>query len=403
MKFNFKAVKSNGSEYDGVRESATKFSLYAELKAEGDTLITATAIEKKESFFSNLSIPFLGVPEHQKIIFSKNLGYMIDAGLPLAKSLSVLEKQINNKKFKEVIASLEENIRKGQTLSESAKLYPSVFPNLFVSMVKAGEESGKLSESLQIVGNQMDGMYKLKKKVRGAMIYPSIIISIMIIIGVLMLVFVVPSITATFKDLKVELPLMTRILIDSSEFLKNHIFISLFSLIFIIGGSYFLSISKMTKKYIDFIVLRIPFIGNLVKETNAARITRTISSLLSSGVSFSESISITRDVIENKYFKDILSESMIKVEKGETISSVFLANTDLCPVFVGEMMNVGEETGRLPSMLMEVANFYENSVDQATKDMSTIIEPVLMVIIGLAVGFFALAMIKPIYSVMDTL
>jgi type IV pilus assembly protein PilC len=146
-----------------------------------------------------------------------------------------------------------------------------------------------------------------------------------------------------------------------------------------------------------------PVIGDLVRETNSARTARTISSLLSSGVAFADAISITQDVVQNSYFKDILKEARMKVEKGETISSVFLSKTNICPVFIGEMMSVGEETGRLPAMLMEVALFYENSVDQKTKDMSTIIEPVLMVIIGVSVGFFALAMITPIYSVMDTL
>lgn len=403
MKFNFKAVKASGEKYDGVRDSASKFTLYAELKAEGDTLIGAIPADEKKSLFKNITIPFLGIAEHQKIIFSKNLGYMIDAGLPLAKSLSVMEKQIKDRQFKDIITSLEFEIRKGKTLSEAAAMYPKVFPNLFVSMVKAGEESGKLSESLQIVGNQMDGMYKLKKKIRGAMIYPSVIISIMIIVGILMLIYVVPSITATFKDLNVELPFLTRLLINSSDFLKDNL---LLSFVIVLGTAtigYFISKLAVVKNYFDFIVLRLPFIGNLVKETNAARLTRTISSLLSSGVPFAEAIAITRDVIQNKYFKVMLAEAMTKVEKGETISSVFLANTNLCPVFVGEMMSVGEETGRLPSMLMEVAGFYENSVDQATKDMSTIIEPFLMVIIGVGVGFFALAMIKPIYSVMDTL
>ena len=228
-------------------------------------------------------------------------------------------------------------------------------------------------------------------------------ISIMIIIGVLMLIFVVPSITATFKDLNVTLPFMTRVLISSSDFLKNNIIVSILSIVVICVAAYFLSISKKGKRIIDGALLRLPVIGELVKETNSARTARTLSSLLSSGVPFADCLTIVSDVVQNSYFKDILIEAKAKVEKGETISSVFLSKTSVCPVFVGEMMNVGEETGRLPSMLMEVATFYENSVDQKTKDMSTIIEPVLMVIIGIAVGFFALAMIVPIYSLMDTI
>ena len=399
-KFNFKAVKIDGEKIEGVRESADKFSLYNELKEEGSTLVTASQVSNKQSWFKGFSL-FNSVSEQQKIIFSKNLGSMIDAGLPIAKGLAILEKQTKNKKFKSIIVALESDIARGLTLSESAAAYPNVFSNIFVFMVKAGEESGKLSEALSIVGNQMDNTYKLKKKIKGAMIYPSIVLSVMLIVGALMLIYVVPGITATFKDLHVELPLTTRILIGASDFLKNNILLSLAFLVILFFVGYAGYHSKSGKRAFEFIILRLPIIGDLVKETNSARITRTISSLLSSGVPFAEAILITKDVLQNSYYKEILDEARIKVEKGETISSVFLQKTNLCPIFVGEMMNVGEETGRLPSMLMEVANFYENSVDQKTKDMSTIIEPVLMIFIGLAVGFFALAVLKPIYSVMD--
>ncbi|MCX6717826.1 MAG: type II secretion system F family protein, partial [Candidatus Taylorbacteria bacterium] len=308
-----------------------------------------------------------------------------------------------NAKFKGVILSMETDIRKGKTLSDSAKNYPRIFSNLFVSMVRAGEESGKLAESLTIVGNQLESSYKLKKKVKGAMIYPSVILAVMITIGVLMLIYVVPGITATFKDLNVKLPAMTNILIASSDFLKNNILLSLIIVVAIGVGYYLFSISKFGKRVIDNIILKLPVVGDLSREVNSARISRTISSLLSSGVPFAEAIKITSDVVQNSYFKDLLNEAKIQVEKGEPISGVFLKKEKLSPVFVGEMMNVGEETGRLPSMLLEVALFYENSVDQKTKDMSTIVEPVLMVIIGLAVGFFALSMITPIYSLMDTI
>ena len=402
-KLKFKAIRSNGEKYKGIRESADKFSLYAELKMEGDTLISAIEIDDKKSWSEDIFSLFNKVPEHQKIIFAKNLGAMIEAGLPLVKSLSVLEKQIKNKYFKKIIIALESEIRKGKTLSEASKSYPHIFSNLFISMVKAGEESGTLSGSLKIIGNEMDETYKLKKKIRGAMIYPAIILSLMIIIGVLMLIYVVPGIVATYKDLHVELPLITQILISSSAFLQNNILSSIFYIIVLYIIFYLFSLSKKGKRFFDFILLKTPVISGLVRETNAARIARTISSLLSSGVPFSETILITSEVIQNSYFKDLLNEARVKIEKGETISSVFLNNAKLCPVFVGEMMSVGEETGKLPSMLMEVANFYENSVDQKTKDMSTIVEPFLMIIIGVAVGFFALAMIKPIYSVMDTI
>ena len=401
MKFKFKAVKNDGSKYEDIKESSDKFTLYEELKIEGSTLISAAEVVKSKV---DIEIPFLNsVPEHEKIIFARNLGSMINAGLALAKGLNILQKQITNKRFKKIIESLETEIRKGRSLSVACSEYPDVFPKLFVSMVKAGEESGKLSESLQIVANQMEGSYKLKKKIEGAMIYPGIILSLMLVIGILMLIFVVPSITATFKDLNIELPAMTRALIDTSDFLQNNVVPTFLGLILIAAFFYFSFRSKIGKRIFDNIVLKLPVVGELVKETNSARITRTISSLLASGVPYTEAISITRDVVQNGYFKDILTTAISTVEKGGALSSVFMSNTQLCPVFVAEMTVVGEETGRLPAMLMEVALFYEDSVDQKTKDMSTIIEPVLMVIIGLAVGFFALAIIKPIYSLTDSI
>ncbi len=401
MKFKFKAIKNNGNKYDGTRESRDKFSLYEELKAEGDTLISAYEITKPKF---EINIPFVGtVPEHQKIIFARNLGLMIKAGLSLAKALNILKKQISNKNFQKVIESLESEINKGNSFSGATSQYPKIFSELFVSMVRAGEESGKLSESLQIISNQMDGTYKLKQKVKGAMIYPGVIFSVMIFIGVLMLIYVVPSITATFKGLKLELPFLTKLLINVSDLLKNNILLYLLILIFVFIIFYLYLLSKPGKRMFDFLILKLPVIGELVRETNSARLTRTISSLLSSGVSYTESISITRHVVQNEYFKDVLNTAKVAVEKGGAISSVFMENTSLCPVFVAEMMVVGEETGKLPEMLMEVALFYEESVDQKTKNISTIIEPVLMVFIGIAVGFFALAIIKPMYSLVDSI
>jgi type IV pilus assembly protein PilC len=323
MYFKFRAVKSNGEKYQGTRESHDRFSLYAEIKAEGDTLITAEEIYKKSSALLKIDGLINKVPMHQRIIFAKNLGSMLDAGLSLARALTVLEKQVKNSKLKSIINLISLDIKTGKTLSEATSAYPDTFSKLFISMVKAGEESGKLSESLIIVASQMDGTYKLKQKIKGAMIYPAVIISIMIIIGILMLVFVVPSVTATFRDLKVELPLLTRILIGVSDFLKNNVFVSLATVVAIAIGTYFVSISSAGKRFFDGLFLKMPVIGDLVRETNSARTARTISSLLSSGVAFADAISITQDVVQNSYFKDILKEARMKVEKGKQFQAYF--------------------------------------------------------------------------------
>jgi type IV pilus assembly protein PilC len=405
MKYSYKATDEAGKVIDGTREAADKFVLLKDLKKEGQTLVTASEIQA--NWLTRINDGFATIltriKSQDKITFAKNMGAMIDAGLPMARALEVLQRQTRNKKFKKIIAGISEEIKKGKTLSESMTLYPKVFSQLFISMVHSGEESGSIAQSLRIVGEQMEKTLTLQKKVRGAMMYPAVILAVMCIIGVLMMIYVVPTLLATFKEVGVQLPWSTQLIIFISDTFQNHGLLLLAIIVLVVLGVSFLSKQKKGKRLLSFLVLRIPIIGNLVKEINAARTTRTLSSLLSSGVDMVVAMEITEQVIQNSYFKDVINQAKKVVQSGETVSSVFLKNQKLYPSFVGEMMSVGEETGKFAPMLMDVAIYYENEVDQSTKDMSTIIEPFLMVIIGAAVGFFAISMISPIYSVMDNI
>jgi type IV pilus assembly protein PilC len=247
----------------------------------------------------------------------------------------------------------------------------------------------------------MEKSYQLKKKIKGAMMYPSVIISVMVVIAILMMIYVVPGLTKTFTELKVPLPASTQLVINVSDFMSNNSILTFVILIAIVVSFIMLLRTKIGKRSFDYIVLKIPVVGTIIKEGNSAQMSRTLSSLLSSGVDLVMAVRITGEVLQNSFYKDVLIRSEKIVEKGEPLSTVFMAEQKLFPIFVGEMMNVGEETGRMAPMLVGVATFYENEVDQKTKDLSTIIEPVLMVFIGSAVGFFAISMIKPIYSIMN--
>jgi type IV pilus assembly protein PilC len=403
MHFKFKAIRKNGERYEGTIEAQNKFSLYNDLKSEGSMLVSAEEVpEDRFQKFIYKNFAFLGrVSTEQKINFAKNLSAMTKAGLSLSRALSVIERQSKSGRFKVIVEGINNEIKSGKTLSESLKKFPNVFSNLFVSMTKAGEESGSLSEALGNIALQMDKTYKLQKKVKGAMIYPAVIIAVMVIVGILMFIFVVPGITETFKELNTELPFTTQIIISISDFLSANWLLSIFGLIVIVFGFYFGAKTSVGKNIIDNIVVRLPLIGELVQEANAARVARTLSSLLTAGVPVAESINIAKDIVGNHLYRGVLEEAYAVVQKGENISAVFMRNTKYYPSFVAEMMSVGEETGNMSAMLSEVAIFYENDVEERTKDLSTIIEPVLMVIIGAAVGFFALSMITPIYSVMD--
>ncbi len=404
--FKFKAEKQNGDAYEGMREAPDKFTLYSDLRREGDTVVSTEEVKKKKS--GGFSIPFLnsllvGVSMHDRILLARNLGNMLEAGLSLGRALSVIERQTTKKGLKTVVQKIESEINRGQQLSESLKLFPNVFSKLFVSMVRAGEESGSLPSSLKSVSVQMMNTYTLQKKIRGAMIYPAIIICVIIVIATLMLVYVVPTLTATFAELDVELPLNTRIVIGLSDFIQNNTLLAFAIFASFAGGLVWFRKKPFGKRFIDKMLLRIPVIKTLVRESNSARTARTLSSLLSSGVEVVQAIEITTDVVPHTLFKEVLDSAKQKVTKGETLSAVFGERPDLYPVFVAEMISIGEETGKLGEMLSNVADYYEEEVAQKTKDLSTIIEPALMIVVGIAVGFFALSMLQPMYSLVDVI
>ena len=327
---------------------------------------------------------------------------MIDAGLPITRGLSILERQAKGK-FKKVLMGLNKSLSEGATFSDSMKNYPDVFSVLFVSMTRAGEESGNLSMALQNVSMQMEKSYQLTKKIKGALMYPAVIFSLMIIIGVLMMIYMVPTLTATFIGLGIKLPLATRIIIAISDFLKSYFLLLAVGLLAFGFLSTIFMRTKKGKRMLDWVILHIPVVNEIVKQINSARTARTLSSLISSGVDIVVAIGITKDVIQNSYYKEVLEKIQNIIQKGEQISVVFSSNDKLYPLFVGEMVAVGEETGKIGEMLLSVAVYYEDEVDQKTKDMSSIIEPVLMIFIGVAVGFFAISMLGPTYSLADAI
>src|SRR3990167_4069393 len=398
--YKYKAKDKEGNIYERTIEVKDRLGIYNIIREEGGRVVSIREVGNQSVllFLGNI---FSNINAHQKITFAKNLGLMMKAGLPVTRALSVMGKQSKSKPFKKLLFDLEADVSHGKTLSESLKRWPKVFSHLFVSMVKAGEESGNVSGSLNIVSTQMEKSYLLAKKVRGALIYPAVIISAMVVIAILLLIFMVPTLTATFEGLGVELPLATRILIYLSNFLVEHTLAVLTgTLLFIISFVLFLR-TKVGRDLTDVVSIHIPVIGGMIKEFESALTTRTLSSLLSSGVEIIVALDVTVDVLQNHLYKDVLTRVRKVIEKGEPMSAVFIGHEHLYPLFVGEMVAVGEETGKISEMLMGVASYYEEEVDQKTKDLSTIIEPVLMIIIGIGVGIFAISMLAPTYSLVD--
>lgn len=402
MKFSVVVRSADGSESKETIEAQSRLNVYEQVEKGGATVVSVEEKGATMALPAWLNVSFgSGVKTEPKITFTKNLSAMLTAGLTLSRALSVIERQSASKTLKRIVSRLENAVKSGSSFHEALAEHPKVFSRLFISMTKAGEEGGKLAESLGIVGKQMETSYTLTKKIKGAMIYPAIILGAIVVIGVLMLIYVVPTLSSTFVSLGVELPLSTRIIIGASDFAAQNVVV-VFLIMLAVAGMIFAFIkSKRGQAVILAVSLHMPVIKHLVQETYSARAARTLSSLLSSGVEMLTAIGITAEVVGENRFGNVLKEAEAAVKRGEALSATFMAYPKLYPVFVSEMIAVGEETGKLSEMLSQVAQYYEADVEARTKDLSTIIEPILMLFIGVFVGIFALSMISPIYSLSD--
>lgn len=399
MLFVYTATK-NGQTYSDTIDVEDRFAVYRHVRSEGAQVVSVSRAESPWSF-SYWNERFSTIKAQEIIVFAGNLSAMLSAGLPISRGIAISERQSKNPRLKRILRDINGFIQKGGTFYKALEQHPSVFSKLFVAMVRAGEESGNLHGALKTVRDQMKSSDDLKKKIRGALIYPSIIVFAIGIVGFLLMTKVVPTLASTFKELNAELPAATQAIITASNFMTEHTIIVLVALVTIVSVLYAWLSTPSGKRLFDRSLLTLPVIGTLVCEINAARAARTTGSLLSSGVDMVSALSITSEVVQNSFHRDVLTEGIAAVKRGELLSGVFQKNERLYPALVGEMVAVGEETGALSDMLVRVAEFYEAEVSEKTKNMTTIIEPFLMLFVGGAVGFFAYAMVGPIYSLSD--
>ena len=403
-RYIYTAKSLTGESKSGAVEAKDEHQLARTLRGEGLLLIRAELEEKKIKKKLEISLPFFGgVSLTEKLFFTRNLQVMIAAGFPLPRAMTTLASQTKSKKFKTSLLDIGEEITKGKTFSDSLAKYPNIFSELFLGMVKVGEESGTLEDVLKTLSRQMERENDLKSKITGAMIYPAVIISAMIGIGIMMLIMVVPKLAETFKELDVELPITTKIVIGLATFLTQKwyfVIIILFVLVFLFWQAIK---TKSGKKIIDTLTLKIPIISPIIRKTNSAYTARTLSSLISAGIPIVMALEITAGSLGNIFYKSALTEAAEKVRKGEKLSEALKPYENIYPSTVIQMIAVGEETGETSSVLAKLAEFFEEEVSNATKNLTSVIEPVLMIIIGAVVGFFAISMIQPMYSMLGAI
>jgi type IV pilus assembly protein PilC len=405
-RYSYFAKSLTGETREGVLEAKDEHELAKNLRQEGYILIKAD-LERKKSLTKKDLLEIFGrfwkIPLREKIFFTRNLKIMIGAGVSLPRAIRTLANQSKNKKFQQVLFKIEEDVTRGKNLSEALSKHSQVFPEVFRSMIKVGEESGTLEDVLENLTSQMEREGDLKSKIKGAMIYPAVILSVMVLIGVLMMIMVVPKLAAVFEDLKAELPFTTKIIIGLSQSLERFWPFLFLIIILVVILSRLIPKSKRIKKSLDMLFLKLPIISPLIKKINTASTSRTLSALIASGVPIVRSLEIVAGTLNNFYFREALQKATDEVQKGGKLSQILGKYQNLFPSIMIQMIAVGEETGETSQILAKLAAFYEEEVSNVTKNLSSIIEPLLMVVIGAAVGFFAISMVQPMYSMMGAM
>ena len=401
--YSYTAADSRGATTRGEREAESEKALAGSLKSEGLFLLEAKDKAVASRGGINIDVGALlskwkRVSLPDKMFFSRNLSIMVSAGLPLIKALEISAEQSPSQKFKSVLSSVQNSVVQGRSFADALRPHREVFGELYVNMIEVGETTGQLSLVLKLLANQMKKDYDLKKRVRGAMIYPAIILTVLGLIGALMMVYVVPSLAQTIGDLHVDLPLSTRIILFISDFFLHR---GLWLVAGLTGCGVLvwrLLKSSAGHRAFDRLALRVPIFGPLVQKFNIARFCRMLSYLITAGVPIVRSLEITSSVLGNSLFKDAVREASVEIQKGVALNKILVKYPKLFQPMVVQMISVGEQTGKISEMMLRLAMFFEEEVSSTTKNLSTIIEPILMVVIGAAVGFFAVAMLQPIYG-----
>lgn len=400
--YTYIAKSLDGQTQTGKLEAKDERQLAQDLKNQGMVLIRADAWGKAKGLELNINI-FKRVSLPERIIMVRNIGVMFSTGLPLVKCFGILAEQAKKQNIKDALFDIRDKVSRGENLSDALSGYPNIFSELFVSMIKVGEESGTLDEIFQVLATQLTREHELKSKLRNAMIYPSIILMVMAVVGIIIITFVLPSLNIFFTSLNVDIPVYTRFLLDLGNFLSKQWYL-LIVIPFLAAAAFWLAIrTKNGKKALDAFLLKMPAISPIVKKSNAALLIRSISSLISAGVSLVRSLEVSSTTIGNTYYKEAMIEASKRIKKGEKFSNSLKAYENIFPVGVIDMIEVGEETGKTSDILKKLSDFYEQEAINGVEKLTTMIEPVLIIVLGLAVGLFAFSIIEPIYSSLQTI
>ncbi|MCD6177877.1 type II secretion system F family protein [bacterium] len=402
MKFRYSAQTKEGEIKEGIID-AFDLKEAKRILLEKDLIIfSLEPIKEKKK--KKIRIPFFGkVSLFDKLLFAKHLRMMIKSGVPLREAILEIQKESASKKFRAILKKVIEDLDNGESLSRSLSGYPYVFDDLFVNLIKIGESSGTLEKTLGYLVQQLERTYDLRKKITSAMLYPALIlIATFVLIGILAF-FVFPKLIPLFEGFNIELPLPTRILLWFIKTMKVYGFLLVGLVVFFVSLFFFLSRLRPIKLVNHRIILGLPIIGKFTRNVNLAYFARTLGTLVKSGVPIVEALDITANTLNNLVYQRYLKKSISRIQRGEEVVSFLRDNPKLFPPIFSRTVSAGEKTGRLEESLFFLAEFYEKEIDNAAKNLSQILEPILLIIIGTIVGFIAVSIIMPIYKIAHTL
>jgi len=400
LKYNYKAKDSTGKTKSGVVEAINPQQAVKALQ--DNKLLVIELNEKKEWKLNILGNSVNKVSAQDIAQFTRLLATMLNTGLPLTEALGNLAVQSTNEKFKDVIKSLLVDVQGGQTMSISMSRFPDIFNNLYLSLVKAGETSGKVDDALAKLADTLESQIEFKAKIKGALLYPLIIVVAMTGIGILMITTVIPKIADVYKEFGAELPLPTRILMSFANFLTNYTIIALLIIAVVIFVWNTLRKNKATDLLISNALLNFPIFGPMSQESELAILNRTLATLVGAGVGIVDSLKVTCGTLGNNYFREGLTQAASDVQKGIPLSQS-LRGVPEFPIMVSQLISIGEETGTLDQSLMRLADFFQNSAERKVKTLTTALEPMLILIMGTAVGGLAIAVLLPMFNLVNVI
>ncbi|MCX6813268.1 MAG: type II secretion system F family protein [Candidatus Azambacteria bacterium] len=406
MKFQYTARNQEGKQESDIIEAPSIEAAVSILQNQQLIITDIKPFSVAENLTFNKLVDqllsfFNRVKNEEIVLFAKQLAVLIQAKVPLVQSLRVMVKQVANPKFSQIIANVADDVDAGMILSRALAKHPKIFSNFFIQMVRSGEISGRLEETLTYLSEYINRQYLLNSKVKGAMIYPAFIVAAFIAVGIVMLIWVVPNLTAVLTESGQQLPFVTRLLIGSSGFMKSWgwlVFIVLFIAVYFVTTA--IKKSPEWRYAYDSLKLRLPIFGELMKKIYLARFSETLSTLSSAGIAISQSLEITADVVGNTVYRRIILEANEAVRKGSNISTVFARYSEILPM-VTQMVSIGEQTGKIDTILKQVSSFFTEEVNRAFDNLVSLIEPILIVVLGVGVGILVAAILLPIYNLVN--